>query len=96
MAVLKEIVVANGKYKDKDGNEKNSYLTVGRIIETKNGSMIKMDSIPVGWDGWAYMNDPKPRDGSSGEPSKAQNTHSQQKANGYQQQSGDIDDDLPF
>jgi hypothetical protein len=97
MAVLKEIVVANGKYTDKDGKEKNSYITVGRVIETKNGNMIKFDSVPVGWDGWAYMNDPKPRDTSStGEPSKAQATHSEQKSNGYQKSPASIEDDLPF
>lgn len=63
MAVLKEIVAITGKYTNKEGKEKNQYLTIGRIIETKNGEMMKIESIPVGWDGWAYLNDPRPKDG---------------------------------
>lgn len=95
MAVLKEIVAVTGKYTDKDGKEKNSYLTIGRIIETKNGEMIKMDSVPMNWDGWAYLNDPKPRDGSSsGEPNSE---HNKQKANGYQKaDTSKFEDDIPF
>jgi len=35
------------------------------VIETKNGPMLKIDVIPLregGWDGWAFMNDPKPQE----------------------------------
>lgn len=89
MAVLKEIVAITGTYKDKEGKEKSSYLTIGRIIETKNGEMIKMDSFPVGWDGWAYLNDPKPRNGSSsGESSKTDNSKAKS--------ADSFEDDIPF
>lgn len=42
-------------YKDKDGNEKGVWLTVGTLFSTPHGShmSIKMDSMPVGeWNGW--------------------------------------------
>ena len=35
------------------------------IIDTKNGEMLKIDNVPLkegGWDGWCYINDPRPKD----------------------------------
>jgi hypothetical protein len=63
--LLKEIVVITGSYNNSNGEKKNRYTKIGSIIETAKGPMIKMDTIPLkegGWDGWAYLNDPKPRD----------------------------------
>jgi hypothetical protein len=63
--ILKEISCIVGKYTNKDGEEKNRYQRIGSIIETRTGSMLKLDVIPLkegGWDGWAYLNDPRPRD----------------------------------
>lgn len=60
-----EVTAVVGKYTDKEGKEKNRYQRIGSIIETKNGPMLKMDNIPViegGWSGWAYLNEPKPRE----------------------------------
>lgn len=60
--VVKEIVTVVGKYVNANGQEKNRYKRIGSIINTKNGEMIKLDVIPLtqgGWDGWAYLNDPK-------------------------------------
>mgnify|MGYP003349005176 CR=1 FL=1 len=62
--IIKEISVVTGKYRNAQGQEKNRYQRVGSIIETKNGDMLKMDCIPLvegGWNGWAYVNDPKLR-----------------------------------
>jgi hypothetical protein len=63
--ISKEIVVITGSYTNANGQQKNRYTKIGSIIETAKGPMIKMDTIPLkegGWDGWAYLNDPKPRD----------------------------------
>ena len=57
-----------------NGEKKNRYSRIGSIIETKNGPMLKIGSIPLkegGWDGWAYINEPRekeeqPRKKSSG------------------------------
>ena len=32
------------------------------MLETRNGLMLKLESIPIGFDGWAYLNEPKERD----------------------------------
>lgn len=64
MSVVKEITCITGKYTAPDGTEKNRYQRIGSVISTAKGEMIKIDCIPVGdWNGWAYMNDPKPKDG---------------------------------
>lgn len=60
-----EVSVINGKYVNKDGDQKNRYQRIGSVIETKNGPMLKLDSSPLvdgGWNGWAYLNAPKPKD----------------------------------
>ena len=54
-----DVTVITGKYKVRDGVEKNRYQTVGVVLETRNGLMLKLESIPIGWDGWAYLNEPR-------------------------------------
>jgi hypothetical protein len=63
--VSKEISCIVGEYRNSEGQTKKRYQRIGSVIETKNGPMLKLDVIPLregGWDGWAYMNDPKPQD----------------------------------
>jgi hypothetical protein len=82
--IKKEISCIVGTYTNKDGQSKNRYQRIGSIIETKNGEMLKIDSIPMkegGWDGWAYINDPRPTE----ERAKPQ-------SRGFD----DMDQDIPF
>ena len=84
--VIKEISCVVGEYTNKDGQTKKRYQRIGSIIETKIGPMIKMDSIPLregGWDGWAYINDPKPQEGRD---------QPRRQASGFD----DMDSDVPF
>jgi hypothetical protein len=63
--LLKEISVITGSYTNAEGMKKNRYTRIGSIIDTSNGPMLKLDTIPLkegGWDGWGYLNDPKPKD----------------------------------
>lgn len=88
MPIKYEVRSITGKYTDKDGNEKNSYATLGKVIETKKGGfMLKLDTIPVTWDGWAYLEPPKPKESGSGQPEKKQSA-----AGGF----ADMSDDIPF
>ena len=64
--IMKEIRCVTGEYTNANGERKKRYQRIGSIIETKNGPMLKIDAIPLregGWDGWAYINDPKPQEG---------------------------------
>jgi hypothetical protein len=42
----------------KTGEKKNVYKELGTVFEGKNGPMLRMTLIPVGWSGYAYLNDP--------------------------------------
>lgn len=73
--ILKEITIIAGQYKNKDGVQKNRYQRIGSIIETKNGDMLKLDQMPLidgGWNGWAYINDPRQEEqGRTEQPRKS-------------------------
>lgn len=83
--VLKEITCVTGEYKNAQGEVKKRYTRIGSIIDTKNGAMLKLDTIPLkegGWDGWAYLNDPKKEEGQERKP--------------VRQAKHDFDEDVPF
>jgi hypothetical protein len=61
MGKIYEVTAVTGKYKDKSGTEKSRYMNIGSVIDTKNGPMLKLEGVPIGWDGWAYLNEPKAR-----------------------------------
>lgn len=66
MGIKYEVSAVIGQY-EKDGVTKKQYANLGRVMEMKNGSLaIKIDTVPVGWDGWAYLNTPRPSEGNSG------------------------------
>jgi hypothetical protein len=37
---------------------------MGVIMDTKSGMALKIEQIPIGWDGWAYLNEPKAKEGA--------------------------------
>lgn len=62
MAVVYEVSAKSGTYTNKDGEEKTRYIKMGVVIETKNGLALKLETIPVAFDGWAYLNEPKEKE----------------------------------
>jgi hypothetical protein len=82
MANYQEVRAKTGE--DKDG--KPIYRQIGRVLTTKNGPMLKLDTVPLQWDGWAYISDPKPR-----EEAPQRQTHGQMK-----RAAADFDDSPPF
>jgi len=62
MGIKYEVSAKTGEYKDRDGNTKAQYIRMGVVIEGPKGLSLKLESIPVNWDGWAYLNTPKPKD----------------------------------
>lgn len=59
MGIKYEVTAKTGSYTDKQGNEKNRYMRLGVVMETKSGLALKIEGIPVNWDGWAYLNEPQ-------------------------------------
>ena len=45
--IISELSTIVGTYTDKEGNKKNKYHRLGSIIDTPQGHMLKIDSIPV-------------------------------------------------
>lgn len=87
-----EVVAVTGKYTDREGNEKSRYVNIGAIIETRNGHMLKLEAVPVGWDGWAYLNEPKERD----QAQRGGGSASGQQQAKSEPDGGMPDDDIPF
>lgn len=57
-----ELSAAIGTYQ-KDGQEKTRWAKIGTVMETKSGKLaMKIDTIPVNWDGWASLMEPRPKD----------------------------------
>lgn len=77
MAIKFEIRAKTGEGKD----GKAFYSRIGVIMETQKGLMAKFETVPVGWDGWAYLSEPKPKESA---------------AAGRGTVAGEIDDDVPF
>ena len=75
MATLKyELKVKNGTYKDRNGDEKNSWLKIGSCFETQHGLSLKIDAIPVNFDGWVSMFEPKPKEDKQTEYKRSSRT----------------------
>ena len=90
MPKLYDVVAVIGKYTDRDGNEKNRYLTIGAVIEGRNGPALKLETVPLNWNGWAYLNEPQ----TAAEPRQKAQPARQQAAR--QPAPEPIDDDIPF
>jgi len=91
MALKFEVVAKVGE----DKNGKAVTRKIGAIISTKSGAyMLKLETIPVvGWDGWAYLNEPK-------EQTPSQSQKPRQESKGGSSSGGgafdDLDEDIPF
>lgn len=59
-----DAVYAGEKYTDREGNEKTRYVNVGALLQRDDGSMtLKLEAVPVGFNGWINFYEPKPKDG---------------------------------
>jgi hypothetical protein len=90
MAIKYSLTAKSGQYKDAQGNLKNSYVRCGVVMNGKNDGeyVIKLEALPVNFDGWIYMNKPEPK-GQGG----------QRRPQARPQQSEGFDDsldDVPF
>jgi hypothetical protein len=59
MAIKYEVVANGGTYTNRNGEEKKRWIKCGVVMEGEKGLSIKMENIPVGWDGWAILSEPR-------------------------------------
>ena len=85
MAVVRyEVKAKNGTYKDRNGEEKARWHNMGVCFQSDQGHLsLKIDSIPVNWDGWISLFEPKPKEAGS-------------KPTAHGAGATIIDDDIPF
>lgn len=81
MALKYEAKAKVGTYKNQQGEEKPNWVKLGAVFETSKGLSLKIDAIPVGFDGWVSFFEPKQKE----------NTPTAQSA-----PANDIPDDIPF
>ena len=80
-----EVVAVTGKYKAADGQEKSRFTKIGVVMETDKGLRLKMETVPLAWDGWAMLSEPRPK------PQSAQQTK-----DGRRNTFDDMSDDIPW
>ena len=79
----KEVTAVMGEYVNAQGETKKKYQKIGAIIESKHGPMLKLDVIPLEWNGYAYINEPYDKEKPKSEPRPGR-------------RSEPMDDDIPF
>jgi hypothetical protein len=47
MGIKYYVKAATSEYTDKDGKAKKKYQSIGVVIETKNGLMLKLETLPL-------------------------------------------------
>lgn len=63
MGIKYDLICKNGSYTDKTGAEKTKWIKIGVCMDTKQGSLAgKIESTPIGWDGWFSMAEPRAKD----------------------------------
>lgn len=87
-----DAVYAGEKYTDREGNEKTRYINVGAMFARDDGSQtMKLESLPIGFNGWINFYEPKPKDGE-----QPQRQARPQRSAGQQQTDDFQDSDIPF
>jgi hypothetical protein len=62
MGIRYDAIAKNGTY-TKDGVEKNKWVKVGVVVDTKNGGLaLKIEQLPVPFDGWLQLAEPKAKE----------------------------------
>mgnify|MGYP001268906192 FL=1 len=54
-----DVVAVIGSYTDRNGMEKRRYMNCGAVFETEKGLSLKLEAIPVGFDGWFQLYEPR-------------------------------------
>lgn len=97
-----DLVVKTGEYTDSSGQTKGRFKNVGVVMDGQNGPYILLDRTfnPAGIGGndgresiIISMYEPKQE---GGQVSQAQQAHSTAKANAYQPQPRELNDEVPF
>lgn len=62
MKKVYDAVVVTGEYEDRNGQKKKRYLNVGVVLEGDKGLSLKLEALPVNFNGWINFYEPKERE----------------------------------
>lgn len=85
MPVTHELMARAGSYTDRDGNEKTRWQKCGILIEKDGRLSVKLEALPIGFDGWLSCFEPR-QDDKPQRPKQRQDDGSV----------GGMSDDIPF
>jgi hypothetical protein len=89
MKKVYDAVAVIGEYKNKQGETKKNYLTVGTVFQNDDGTMsLKLNAVPVSFSGWINFYVPKEKESAAPE-SKARPVQPQLNNDNF-------DNDLPY
>ena len=87
-----DVVAVTGTYTDRNGQERRRFLNCGAVFETDKGLSLKLEALPVGFDGWFQLYEPREEQQAPRQAGKPQLARPRQAAVGGE----DFEDDLPF
>jgi hypothetical protein len=58
MSTKLDLIAVVGEYTDAQGNTKKRFSKVGTLWDKGQGISLKIDHIPVNWDGWLSAKPP--------------------------------------
>jgi hypothetical protein len=93
-----DVVAVTGSYTDRNGVEKRRYMNCGAIFETEKGLSLKIEALPVAFDGWFQLYEPR---AEQQQPAVQRNSAFRQPASASRQAAAaavndDFEDDIPF
>lgn len=85
MKKIYDAVCTVGEYTNSKGEKKPKYITVGAVLESDKGMSLKLESMPVGFNGWINFYQPKPKEEKE-----------QREKQSAKSSFSNMDDDIPF
>lgn len=69
--ILYRVSAKGDTYKDSQGNDKVRWVDCGVVFESKNGMAVKLEALPVKFDGWLQLFEPKDKEQGQQQPQQA-------------------------
>jgi hypothetical protein len=58
MSTKLDLIAVVGEYTDAQGNNKKRFAKVGTLWDKGQGISLKIDNVPLNWDGWLSAKPP--------------------------------------
>lgn len=92
-----DVVAITGSYTDRNGIEKRRYMNCGAVFETEKGLSLKIEALPVGFDGWFQLYEPRSEQQPAVQRRQTfRQPAAQRQAATVAAEQEDFDDDIPF